>query len=680
MPRPKKSQALNSKNYRIKHAGTLKEKERLRSARRRKQQKSEATIKKEREQGRLRYQAWCARQKAAADAAVPEPDAQDAYKTKQATSRALNKARDALPRTPSRRQTILMRLVQENSLPLPKPIVRCRLPDEVIMDVTNFFLRDDISQCSPGRKEYVRVDNEPIQKRYLLMSLKEVHNLFSRESGHIVSLSKFCELRPKHVVPFGNTPVYSCCCLEHENFKSVCNALSQVTRLPAYSSDWLATVVYCNPATPRCAVGLCDVCSSSDSHRIPNPDPEVLEDGVTFRFWQRNEQSQRMEQDARAVTVDTAHKLLLALLPKFIVHERTRVHQSAAYRDRKAALAEDEQIFHFDFSENYTCAHQDATQQAYWCQNQVTIFTVAVYRKSCSIMLALVSDSTDHTKSTVSVLLSYLLRRFATPGQRVRFWSDGPASQFKNKFMFHFTELACREFELAELSWEFFATSHGKGAIDGLGGTLKRFAWCEVRTRNAIVQDAEDFVRVVEKCDIDCHLIKKCDIQQEYADRFQPALLAAPEIPGIKKLHCWVATSAAPRAVGYALSGVAETALNPVQSTRHRAPVAASSVTPSTRPETQGLPPGQPGSIAMQLTVGCWALVNYFGESFPGQVEEIKSGPEMEWKVNVMVKSGGSFVWPRRKDSIYYAAEDILTILQPPVPTDSRGHFKFSDF
>uniref|UniRef100_A0A1I8HH74 SWIM-type domain-containing protein n=1 Tax=Macrostomum lignano TaxID=282301 RepID=A0A1I8HH74_9PLAT len=343
MPRPKKSQALNSKNYRIKHAGTLKEKERLRSARRRKQQKSEATIKKEREQGRLRYQAWCARQKAAADAAVPEPDAQDAYKTKQATSRALN---------------------------------------------------------------------------------------------------------------------------------NVCNALSQVTRLPAYSSDWLATVVYCNPATPRCAVGLCDVCSSSDSHRIPNPDPEVLEDGVTFRFWQRNEQSQRMEQDARAVTVDTAHKLLLALLPKFIVHERTRVHQSAAYRDRKAALAEDEQIFHFDFSENYTCAHQDATQQAYWCQNQVTIFTVAVYRKSCSIMLAL---------------------RFATPGQRVRFWSDGPASQFKNKFMFHFTELACREFELAELSWEFFATSHGKGAIDGLGGTLKRFAWCEVRTRNAIVQDAEDF-------------------------------------------------------------------------------------------------------------------------------------------------------------------------------------------
>ena len=35
----------------------------------------------------------------------------------------------------------------------------------------------------------------------------------------------------------------------------------------------------------------------------------------------------------------------------------------------------------------------------------------------------------------------------------------------------------------ARISWHYSATSHGKGAVDGVGGTTKRTAWSAVSTR-----------------------------------------------------------------------------------------------------------------------------------------------------------------------------------------------------
>lgn len=31
-----------------------------------------------------------------------------------------------------------------------------------------------------------------------------------------------------------------------------------------------------------------------------------------------------------------------------------------------------------------------------------------------------------------------------------------------------------------EISWSFFATSHGKGAVDGIGATVKRSVWTQI--------------------------------------------------------------------------------------------------------------------------------------------------------------------------------------------------------
>lgn len=46
--------------------------------------------------------------------------------------------------------------------------------------------------------------------------------------------------------------------------------------------------------------------------------------------------------------------------------------------------------------------------------------------------------------------------------------------------------------DLDDQQWIFFAASHGKGAVDGLGGTVKRVAWTGMKSRKVILNSAED--------------------------------------------------------------------------------------------------------------------------------------------------------------------------------------------
>jgi hypothetical protein len=91
----------------------------------------------------------------------------------------------------------------------------------------------------------------------------------------------------------------------------------------------------------------------------------------------------------------------------------------------------------------------------------------------------------------------------------VRMWSDGPSSQFKNHYMFHFLKLLCKRYNLNLTQWNFFASSHGKGAVDGVGGSAKRIVWQRIKSRQATVKDANDFVTVLSASgsDISARLI-----------------------------------------------------------------------------------------------------------------------------------------------------------------------------
>ena len=74
-------------------------------------------------------------------------------------------------------------------------------------------------------------------------------------------------------------------------------------------------------------------------------------------------------------------------------------------------------------------------------------------------------------------------------------FSDGARSQFKQEYLFSNLHLWEEEHDL-KMNWNFFATSHGKGVVDGIGGTVKRAAWRHIRSNQAHVTNVKEYADV----------------------------------------------------------------------------------------------------------------------------------------------------------------------------------------
>ena len=217
--------------------------------------------------------------------------------------------------------------------------------------------------------------------------------------------------------------------------------------------------------------------------------------------------------------------------------------RNAAFTEQKASSSDAKQkIFHFDFSENFSCFYQDAAQSTYWAQHQITLFTVALYIPGqAPKMITYVTDMNDHTKKSVSFFLDKLLEKFCQIGDHVVFWSDGPSSQFKNRYMFEYMMTLANKFRLSSLTWNFFATSHGKGAIDGVGGSLKRTVYTHIKARQGIVRTAKEFTDVIVSSGSNVEIIHipTDDIEAFFYERIETTMENAPKRPGIQSSHYW---------------------------------------------------------------------------------------------------------------------------------------------
>ena len=96
----------------------------------------------------------------------------------------------------------------------------------------------------------------------------------------------------------------------------------------------------------------------------------------------------------------------------------------------------------------------------------------------CHGNFVLISDYNTHDTVAVHLfqhcLINHLQEKFQFVSNIVYF-SDGCAGQYKNLKIFLNLCLHEEDFDIAA-EWHFFATSHGKGPSDGIGGTIKREA------------------------------------------------------------------------------------------------------------------------------------------------------------------------------------------------------------
>lgn len=185
-------------------------------------------------------------------------------------------------------------------------------------------------------------------------------------------------------------------------------------------------------------------------------------------------------------------------LQKLLFHDFVAAQQAQYFKDSKLALKEGDFVVTLDFSENYAFVVQEAVQGFHWNNNQATVHPMVVYfwnretAKVDHLSYVGISDCLEHDTIAVFMfqrkLIEFLKEKFEVV-TKIKYFSDGAPQQYKNKKNFsnlvnHFKDFSV----LAE--WNFFATAHGKGACDGVGGALKRLArqYClQQGTKNEIL-------------------------------------------------------------------------------------------------------------------------------------------------------------------------------------------------
>ena len=174
--------------------------------------------------------------------------------------------------------------------------------------------------------------------------------------------------------------------------------------------------------------------------------------------------------------------------------------------------------------------------------SQATLCTAHAWiNQDCKESIVIISDDLNHTKNAVYTFMSFLYNHLTNKYptiETINTFSDGAASQFKQRYLFsnlHTWEQNTQ----TNIIWNFFATSHGKGAVDGLGGTVKHSVWRFVKAGGNAPLDAMSYSEIALQCNPNTSIFfissegigKKSDEMTEHWHQILP-------VPNTLKLHC----------------------------------------------------------------------------------------------------------------------------------------------
>lgn len=413
-----------------------------------------------------------------------------------------------------------------------------RRPNANIRDtVQRYFERDDVSRIFPGKKDFIKVGDEKIQKRMMRDYIKNIYKMFVSENSHIrISYSTFCRLRPRYVLPVKYCSRNVCLCIYHQNFALKLTSMKQL-KVVGVDSD--------NPD---------DFIKSQD-----NFTPLIVDaTEVSFLEWQRVKtpytdsdgiQKSRVQMKLVTVvsTVEEFTKQFQLEQEQFVIHARNVKNQYIEQKQLKETLEVGHVLALMDFSENYNCTTLDEIQSAYYGQTQATLHPIVLYwrdRRTGEIVnhsVVIVSDHIKHNAQTVLTFIKSVLpeiKRITGKCDKIYYWTDGPSSQYKNRTIFSIIE-GHQELFGIECEWHYCETAHGKGPHDGIGGTLKRLADDSVKHGKSVLQSAEDlmaFFATMEDSKITTLWVPSSDIRS--TDLSSHSTTVA--IKDTKKVHLYI--------------------------------------------------------------------------------------------------------------------------------------------
>lgn len=366
--------------------------------------------------------------------------------------------------------------------------------------VVDFYQLDCNSRMCSGKKDCITRGKLKQQKRLLTDTIENLYSKFTAMNSEKLSYASFCILRPFWVIQPRIQDRNTCLCMKHDNVQFLLDRLHCMKIIGCTSVDELCRSVSCDSISKVCAYGECIICKHKQVKPLPGSG-DVMDKQSFYYKWSKQKQTRPSHKGGEIKVIvttklrvtGTGREMLLALnkcLPEFVKHCYRISHQYNFIKNLKDRLTQEECILHIDFSENYVCKYSQEAQSVHFgaSQQQASLHTGVLYTASkdkstdgtaeCMSFCSM-SDNTRHDPAAIWAHLQPVLNMISEKYPEVHvvhFLSDGPTSQYRNRTnMYLFSQLSSfGPFECG--TWNYSESGHGKGAADGIGGSLKRMA------------------------------------------------------------------------------------------------------------------------------------------------------------------------------------------------------------
>ena len=231
--------------------------------------------------------------------------------------------------------------------------------------VEEFFVREDVSRMTSGKKQTLTRAKNKQQKRFLNDTISNLHMKFLAENSDIkFSYRTFCRLKPFWVVWPKEKDRDTCQCKTHENLNFLAKKLKQEHVISTDHLDELVACIACSVTDKACMYNECVSCKNK---RFPFEQHDCNVE-TTWTQWktvaeERNIKKPGGRSEIKKVTVvmkeiqsGSIYDLRTEFeeqLQKFKTHYFNIRHQFFSYRQLRKQMKSNEALVHVDFSENY---------------------------------------------------------------------------------------------------------------------------------------------------------------------------------------------------------------------------------------------------------------------------------------------------------------------------------------
>ena len=309
-------------------------------------------------------------------------------------------------------------------------------------------------------------------------------------------------------------PHYTCLCEVCENVVLMSKGMGHACKTKTIPTDPHTIVEYysCNESR-NCMMGFCNGCcyhglTESDfsiSESESGSDTDVGIDStprVKFLQWKKNETGYLTKMEIE-LEIDDALEMWQEKVITLKKHIYTKRQQQAEFKRLKEEIKENEIIIYLDYSENYKSQHQNEIQSAYFGHTSFSLFTACTYYRTCNdkeiekIPITITTEANDKSRITaiscVNMVINHSIGKIVNNIEKVIVVSDGCAAQFRSKYVFML--LTTIQPDLS-LEWHYNEAHHGKGPMDGIGGTVKNMVYRRVLAGDIVINNPKQFVQL----------------------------------------------------------------------------------------------------------------------------------------------------------------------------------------